>query len=183
MTDLYDIPLTTIDGERVSLADYKGKVVLVVNVASKCGLTPQYEQLESLYEAQKEKGLVVLGFPSNEFAGQEPGSDGEIQEFCTSVYGVEFPMFSKVCVNGEQRHPLYKKMIDEQPKAHQVQDSLLKSRLAENKLLPANEQDVMWNFEKFLIGRDGHVVGRYAPDMTVDNPVLADAIEQQLHSA
>lgn len=180
MSNIYDVNLTTIEGKPVSLEDYAGKVLLVVNVASKCGLTPQYEQLEKLYEQYKGEGLVVLGFPSNEFAGQEPGSEEEIAEFCRSTYGVEFPMFSKISVNGEERHPLYQQLIEAQPQAHQMQDSLLKSKLGENNLLPANDEDIMWNFEKFLVSRDGRVVGRFAPDMTVDDPILADAIQAQL---
>lgn len=180
MTALYDIPVTTITGEAKTLGDYAGNVLLVVNVASKCGLTPQYEQLEKLYQAHKDQGLAVLGFPSNEFAGQEPGTEAEISDFCRSTYGVQFPMFSKICVNGEERHPLYQALIAEKPNALMVPDSPLKAKLSEYGLLPKGDTDVMWNFEKFLIGKDGTVVGRFAPDMTVEDPILAQAIQEQL---
>lgn len=182
MSNLYDINVTTIDGKAKTLGDYAGKVLLVVNVASKCGLTPQYEGLEKLHEQHSADGLVVMGFPCNQFAGQEPGAEDEIQSFCVSNYGVKFPMFSKISVNGADRHPLYQRLIEAQPKAEHLPDGSLRSRLAERNLLPGNESDVMWNFEKFLVSRDGKVVGRFAPDMTVDHPLLAGAISAQLGS-
>ena len=181
MSSLYEISATTIDGQATTLNDFAGKTLLIVNVASKCGLTPQYEQLEALYEKYKDKGLVVMGFPSNEFAGQEPGSDAEIKEFCQMTFGVKFPMFGKVSVNGEQRHPLYNNLVAAQPKAQQLENSPLKAKLEEHGLLGGkSESDIMWNFEKFLVSGDGKVVGRFAPDITVDHPDLAAAIEQQL---
>lgn len=182
MHSVYEIPVTTIDGRPQTLGDFAGKVLLVVNVASKCGLTPQYEQLEKLYEQLADQGFEVLGFPSNEFAGQEPGTEEEIMSFCRSTYGVQFPMFSKICVNGDARHPLYRLLVAAKPKAEANPEGGLRARLAERDLLPAGDTDIMWNFEKFLIGRDGEVLGRFAPDMTVEHPHLKAAIEQALAS-
>jgi glutathione peroxidase len=179
-TTLLDIPLRRIDNTEGSLADYKGSVLLIVNVASKCGLTPQYAGLEKAYETQRERGLVVLGFPSNDFAAQEPGTESEIQTFCQTTFGVKFPMFSKIAVNGEARHPLYSALIAAQPKATAVPDSKLREKLGSRGLLPKGESDVMWNFEKFLVSRDGKVIGRFAPDITVEDQPLAGAIEKAL---
>ncbi|ODT13287.1 MAG: glutathione peroxidase [Kaistia sp. SCN 65-12] len=151
---LYDIAVDRIDGNKASLGDYAGRVLLVVNVASKCGLTPQYDGLEALYRTYKDKGLTVLGFPSNNFKGQEPGSNEEIQEFCRLTYGIDFPMFAKISVTGDDRHPLY--------------DAL------------AGDQDISWNFEKFLIGRDGKVAARFAPQTTPEDPAIVAAIEAEL---
>ena len=180
MTALYDIPLKKIDGSSGTLAEYAGKVVLIVNVASKCGLTPQYASLEKAYETYKSRGLVVLGFPSNDFAGQEPGTEDEIQAFCSGTFGVQFPMYSKVSINIGERHPLYAALIAAQPSALQTEGSVLKEKLGARGLLPAKDSDVTWNFEKFLIGRDAQVIGRFAPDMTVEDPKLLAAIESAL---
>lgn len=159
MTALADIPVKTIKGDDASLADYAGKALLVVNVASKCGLTPQYEGLEKLYRAYKDDGLVVLGFPANDFAGQEPGSNEEIATFCTTNFGVDFPMFEKITVKGEDKHPLYAELIAESD---------------------SPDAEVAWNFEKFLVSRDGHVVKRFGPRTTPDDPDLIAAIEATL---
>nr|WP_321269839.1 glutathione peroxidase [uncultured Tolumonas sp.] len=175
-----ELPLTQIDGSSAQLSDFAGSVLLIVNVASKCGLTPQYTALQAIYDKYKSQGFEILAFPSNEFAAQEPGTDAEISDFCSLNYGVTFPLFSKICVNGELRHPLYQWLIAEQPQAIAKIDGTLRSRLADRQLLPANETDIMWNFEKFLIGRDGHVIGRYAPDLTPDSPELVAAIESAL---
>ena len=153
-SSLYDIPLLRIDGSETTLADYAGRVLLVVNVASKCGLTPQYDGLESLYRTYKDRGLTVLGFPANDFAGQEPGSNEQIQDFCRSTYGVDFPMFAKITVKGKGRHPLY--------------DVL------------AGSQDISWNFEKFLIARDGTVAARFTPKTVPEDPTVIRAIEDEL---
>jgi glutathione peroxidase len=177
---LYDVPVKRIDGSPASLKDYQGDVLLVVNVASKCGLTPQYEGLEKLYRQYQGKGFKVLGFPANEFAGQEPGSNAEIQQFCTSNYGVDFPMFEKVVVKGEGQHPLFQQMIEQKPKAQMKTESQLRETLNKHGLGPANDRDIMWNFEKFLIGRDGKVAGRFAPDFAPDDPDLTSAIEAEL---
>ena len=175
-----ELPLTQIDGSPAHLSDFAGSVLLIVNVASKCGLTPQYTALQAIYDKYKSQGFEILAFPSNEFAAQEPGTDAEISDFCSLNYGVTFPLFSKICVNGESRHPLYQWLIAEQPQALAKIDGTLRSRLADRQLLPANETDIMWNFEKFLIGRDGHVIGRYAPDITPDSSELVAAIELAL---
>ena len=173
------IPVAKLDGTPASLGDWKGKVRLVVNVASKCGLTPQYEGLEKLYKSHKDKGLEVMGFPANNFGTQEPGTNAEIGSFCSTTYGVTFPMFSKISVKGEDQHPLYKALIDAQPKAS-AKDNSFKERLAGYGIKPENDTDVLWNFEKFLVGRDGKVIGRFAPDIAADDPLLVDAIEKAL---
>jgi glutathione peroxidase len=178
MSKIYDIAINSIDGKPQKLGDYAGKVLLIVNVASKCGLTPQYESLEKAYEQYRDKGLVVLGFPCNQFGEQEPGSEAEIHDFCISNFGVKFPMFSKLDVNGDTRHPLYRSLIAAQPKA--VAGAGLREKLAGYGRKPAADSDVLWNFEKFLINRNGEVVARFDPDIAVDDPTLLQAIEKQL---
>jgi glutathione peroxidase len=178
MTNLQQIPLQTIDGKPASLGDYAGKVLLVVNTASKCGLTPQYEGLEALYSRFRDQGLVVLGFPSNDFAGQEPGSNDEIASFCAVNYSVDFPLFSKVQVVGPQKHPLYASLVAEQPKA--VGSESFREKLKGYNVNPNPEPEVLWNFEKFLIARDGRTVARFSPDMVPADSVLVDAIEREL---
>ena len=158
---LYDIPLTTLSGASTTLGEYKGKVVLVVNVASKCGLTPQYEGLENLQKKYAGKGFTVLGVPCNQFLGQEPGTADEIKEFCSTNYGVTFPLTEKVEVNGEGRHPLY----------HQ----LTATNDAEGKA-----GDIQWNFEKFLVRPDGTVAARFRPRTEPDSPEVLAAIEEVL---
>ncbi|CNK10586.1 glutathione peroxidase [Yersinia mollaretii] len=177
---IYSIPVNTIDHQSVQLEKYKGSVLLVVNVASQCGLTKQYEGLENLYKTYHEQGFEVLGFPSNEFAGQEPGSDEEIQAFCRGTFGVEFPMFSKIEVNGPQRHPLYQQLIAAKSVAVKPEGSEFYQRLASKGREPKQPGDILWNFEKFLIGRDGVVLERFAPDMTPEDPMLVAAITQAL---
>ncbi|MFV8820106.1 glutathione peroxidase [Haliea sp. E17] len=181
MTALTDISLTTIDGNKTTLGEFTGKVCLVVNVASKCGLTPQYEGLEALYRQYASDGLVVLGFPANDFAGQEPGTDEEIREFCSTSYDVTFPMFSKIQVTGEAKHPLYAALTSAAPSTSNS-DQAMRSRLEGHGLSPTSPPEVLWNFEKFLIGRDGRVIARFAPDTTPDNPELAAALESALAS-
>ncbi|MFM9025519.1 MAG: glutathione peroxidase [Planctomycetaceae bacterium] len=150
--------MKSLAGEPVDLAAYKGKVVLVVNVASRCGYTRQYAGLQKLYDAHKDKGFVILGFPANDFGAQEPGSDAEIAEFCSTKYGVTFPMFAKITVKGDGKPPLYAALTDAvEPKG-----------------------EVAWNFEKFLIGRDGTVVGRYKSGVAPDSTALVKAIEAEL---
>ena len=177
---LYDIPLTQIDGTSSSLGQYQGKVLLVVNVASKCGLTPQYEGLESLYQSKKDQGLEVLGFPANNFKEQEPGSDSDIQSFCSTTYGVHFPLFSKISVTGDDKHPLYSALTAAQPAA--TGDGPFRERLKGYGIENDSQSEVLWNFEKFLIGRDGQVIGRFAPDVAADDPRLTAAIEAALAS-
>lgn len=175
---LHDIPLKAIDGQDSSLAGYRGKVLLVVNVASKCGLTPQYSGLESLYQTKRAEGLEVLGFPANNFKGQEPGSNDEIASFCSTQYDVHFPLFSKISVLGEDQHPLYAALTEKQPVA--TGDGPFREKLKGYGVNPENQADVLWNFEKFLISRDGDVVGRFAPDVAANDPRLVAAIDAEL---
>jgi glutathione peroxidase len=175
---LYDIPLRQIDGSSASLADYRGNVLLVVNVASKCGLTPQYTELERLYQDKHANGLEVLGFPANNFKGQEPGSDSEIAKFCSANYSVHFPLFSKISVLGEDQHPLYARLTAAQPAT--IGDGPFRERLKSYGVNSENSADVLWNFEKFLLSRKGEVVARFAPDVTADDPRLVSAIDGEL---
>ena len=178
MTQLQQIPLKTIDGKPASLGDYAGKVLLVVNTASKCGLTPQYEGLTALYSRFRDRGLVVLGFPSNDFAGQEPGSNEEIASFCAINYAVEFPLFSKMKVVGPQKHPLYAALVAEQPKA--AGSEAFREKLKGYNVDPNPEPEVLWNFEKFLVAREGRTVARFSPDMAPTDDSLIDAVEREL---
>jgi glutathione peroxidase len=175
---LYDIPLKKIDGAPGSLDEYRGKVLLVVNVASKCGLTPQYQGLEALYQDKHGKGLEVLGFPANDFKGQEPGSDAEIQQFCSTSYDVHFPLYSKISVVGEQQHPLYARLTTGLPAA--TGDGPFRERLKGYGIETSKQGEVLWNFEKFLIGRKGEIAGRFAPDVAADDPRLTAAIDAEL---
>ena len=177
---LQDIPLRRIDGSPATLADFAGKVLLVVNVASECGLTPQYEGLEKLYREKREQGLEVLGFPANEFGAQEPGTNQEIQSFCTKNYGVTFPMFEKIVVKGQDQHPLYRALVEAQPKAENFGDDGFEKKLRDFGVVQDEPSDVMWNFEKFLLGRDGQVIGRFAPGIAPDHPQLRAAIDQAI---
>ncbi|HEX2590981.1 MAG TPA: glutathione peroxidase [Rhizomicrobium sp.] len=180
MTALYDIPVDRIDGSKASLKDKKGDVLLVVNVASKCGLTPQYEALEKLHEKYAGKGFAVLGFPANNFAGQEPGSNEEIAEFCTTKFNVQFPMYAKISVRGDDMHPLYAELVSEQPAAQKNDPSQLRQILDKNGLGPKTDTEVMWNFEKFLVDRNGKAVARFAPDIAPDDARITAAIEAEL---
>ncbi|WP_459618649.1 glutathione peroxidase [Bordetella sp. 2513F-2] len=158
MTTLYDFSARDIDGNERSLSDYAGQVVLVVNVASKCGFTPQYSGLEALYRDYREQGFTVLGFPCNQFGRQEPGDEAEIREFCDTQYGVTFPLYAKVDVNGPDAHPLYRWLKEQKPGV-------------------LGTEGIKWNFTKFLIGRDGRVIERYAP---TDAP---DALREDIAAA
>lgn len=178
-TAIQDVPLKTISGADAKLGDYAGKVLLVVNVASKCGLTPQYEALEKLYKDYKDKGVVVLGFPANNFGAQEPGTDAEITDFCTTNFGVDFPMFSKISVKGDDQHPLYQKLTTERP-AKTFKDDSFVQRMKGYGIVAEKEEDVLWNFEKFLIAKDGTVADRFSPDITPDDPIITKAIEAEL---
>lgn len=155
---LYDFNMKDIDGKEMPLAKFKGKVVLVVNVASKCGLTPQYEGLQKLYTTYKDKGFVILGFPANQFGGQEPGTDTEIKQFCTGKYNVTFPMFSKIVVKGDGIHPLYTWLLGS----------------------TENKGDIEWNFAKFLVGKDGRVLKRFNPRVTPEDKDFVATIEAAL---
>ena len=181
MTDaaIASIPLKTIAGNAATLGDYAGEVLLVVNVASKCGLTPQYAGLEALYERYAAQRFRVLGFPANDFAGQEPGSDAEIGDFCSTNYSVTFPMFSKISVAGPDRHPLYTALTAAQP-APLTSDEGMRALLTKHGMTPNPAGEMLWNFEKFLIGRDGTVIARFSPDTTPDDPRLIETIEAAL---
>ncbi len=180
MTELQSIPLSRIDGTAVSLRDFAGSVLLVVNVASKCGLTPQYEALEKLYREYRDAGLSVLGFPANDFGAQEPGTNQEIAEFCSTRFDVDFPMFEKLSVKGAEQHPLYKALVAAQPSATQAPGSGFAEKLRGYGIVPDSPSDVLWNFEKFLIDREGNVIDRFAPDVTPDSPELRSAIDRAL---
>jgi glutathione peroxidase len=158
---LYDIPIHTLQGDDAKLGDYKGKALLLVNVASKCGLTPQYEGLERLQKTYGDRGFSVIGFPSNQFMGQEPGTAEEIAQFCSATYGVTFPLMEKIDVNGEERHPIYAELTEKQD--------------AEGKA-----GDITWNFEKFLVSPKGDIVARYRPQVEPEDPTIVSDIEAQL---
>ena len=159
---LYDIPIHRLDGSDSSLGEFKGKAALIVNVASKCGLTPQYEGLERIHERYADRGFTVLGFPCNQFLGQEPGTPEEIATFCSTTYGVTFPLFEKIDVNGDEKHPLY--------------EELEKTPDDEN----GHTGDIRWNFEKFLVSPDGDVVARFNPTVEPEAPQVVAAIEKVL---
>ena len=183
---LYDIPVHKITGEGTSLADYRGKVLLIVNVASKCGLTPQYDALEKIYARFKDSGFVVCGFPANDFGGQEPGSNEDIQAFCRSTFGVDFPMFSKITVTGPDTHPLYQTLIAAEPKAtspgREAFRENLNGFLQQHGATTNPEPGILWNFEKFLIDRNGRVAVRFSPEVLPDDPAVVAAIESALNS-
>ncbi len=159
--DIFGIPISDLAGSPSSLAPYQGKAILAVNVASRCGLTPQYEGLERLQKQYGDRGFTVLGFPCNQFMGQEPGTAEEIKEFCSTTYGVTFPLFEKIEVNGENRHPIYQQLTD-------VPDS------------DGSAGDIQWNFEKFLIAPDGQTVQRFRPGVEPEDPAVVEAIEAAL---
>jgi glutathione peroxidase len=161
---LYDIPIHTLQGDDTSLADYAGKTLLLVNVASKCGLTPQYEGLERLQKTYGDKGFSVIGFPCNQFMGQEPGTSEEIAAFCSTTYGVTFPLMEKIEVNGEGRHPIY-------------------GELSEQEDAEGKAGDITWNFEKFLVSPAGQIVARYRPQVEPEDPAVVGDIEAQLSAA
>jgi glutathione peroxidase len=166
MTGTYDFEGTTADGKQVPLRDYEGKVLLIVNVASKCGLTPQYEGLESLYREDRDRGLEILGFPCNQFMEQEPGTDAEIQDFCSTAYDVTFPVLSKIAVNGPDADPLYQYLRGQAPGDFGPQYGEFYTAISRLRPDADGTDEVKWNFTKFLIGRDGQVVKRYEPPVS-----------------
>ncbi|KYG66420.1 glutathione peroxidase [Bdellovibrio bacteriovorus] len=180
--NVYDFAVTQMGGKKTTLADYKGQVMLLVNTASKCGLTPQYEGLEELYKEYKSQGLQVLGFPANEFLAQEPGSNSEIQEFCKMKFGIDFPMFEKVVVKGEGQHPLFNFLTTTRPETTMKPGGSLMEKLKAGGLLTGKPEDIKWNFEKFLINRKGELVGRFSPEIAPQDPILVDAIKKELAS-
>lgn len=172
-SSIQEIQVKTINGKATKLGDFRGKALLIVNVASKCGLTPQYDGLEKLYEKYREQGLEVLGFPANEFGAQEPGSNEEIAEFCRTNFGVKFPMFEKIVVKGPGQHPLYKELTTAKPTPKTKPGS---------KITPKPTGEISWNFEKFLVDRNGLVIDRFAPDIAPEDPMIVKAIETALKS-
>ena len=181
MSKLYQIPVTTIDGTPTTLATYQGKVLLLVNVASKCGLTPQYEGLQRLYEQRRDQGLEILGFPSNDFREQEPGTEAQIAEFCSLIYNVQFPLFAKLSVSGEHQHPLYHELTQQVPVP--TGEGPMREKLSGYGIEVNPPPAVQWNFEKFLVGRNGQVIGRFAPDVGADDPRMLSDIEAALAQA
>lgn len=184
-TLIYDIQVNRITGEPATLAEFRGKVLLIVNVASQCGLTSQYDGLEKIYSRYRDRGFEVLGFPANDFAGQEPGSNQEIATFCQSTFGASFPMFEKMEVTGPNAHPLYRALTAAKPTAEIADpgfraglDSFLKSSGATTRPLP----EILWNFEKFLVDREGNIIARFAPDMLPEDARITAAIEKALQA-
>ena len=177
---IYEIPVRRIDGRETTLAEFEGKTLLVVNVASKCGLTPQYEGLESLYKEYKDQGFEVLGFPANNFLAQEPGTNDEIQEFCEHNYGVSFPLYQKISVKGDDQHLLYHHLTDENGVADIANGSEFEEKLAGFGQERTKPNDVLWNFEKFLIGKNGEVAARIAPDVTAEDSRVVEAVKAEL---
>ncbi|WP_127784094.1 glutathione peroxidase [Rhodococcus sp. X156] len=178
MSALVDIPFATADGRQVSLADHAGEVVLVVNVASRCGLTPQYEALQGLHSSLQARGLTVLAFPANNFMGQEPGTDAEIADFCSTQYAVTFPVLAKISVVGDDQHPLYAELTRQAPAAAGTSD--FRDNLRAAGIEPTEDPDVLWNFEKFLVSKQGEVVARFAPSVAPDAPEIVRAVEAEL---
>ncbi|MDQ6787755.1 MAG: glutathione peroxidase [Acidobacteriota bacterium] len=177
--EFYEIPVKKIDGTNTNLSEYKNKVLLVVNVASKCGLTPQYTGLEKLYENYREKGFEVLGFPANNFMGQEPGSEEEIKDFCSTNYDVQFPLFSKISVKGADQNLLYKYLTETKPETD-VNDGEFEAKLKGYGSTRATPNEVLWNFEKFLVGKNGEIAARFAPDVTAEDERLIEKVEEEL---
>lgn len=180
--NFHQFTMNKINGQSINLESYKGKVLLVVNVASECGLTPQYESLEKIYEKYNKNNFEVLGFPANEFGAQEPGSNAAIHDFCTSKFGIKFPMFEKIIVKGEGQHALYQFLTNAQPEAKQVNGNAFEEKLKTYGITRTNKTDILWNFEKFLINKNGEVVQRFGPDVEPNDPIITTAIEQLLNS-
>ena len=178
--NLLNIEFKDAQGETKTLSDYQAKAYLVVNTASRCGLTPQYQALQALYTKYKGQGLEVVAFPANEFLAQEPGTDEEIQNFCQSNFGVDFPVNKKIIVKGEGQHPLYQALTQKKPVAFKKNDGALEEKLRAKGLIDGNDQDIHWNFEKFLLSSTGEIVERFFPDVAPDDSVLVEKIEQVL---
>ena len=176
---ILETPVKRNDGTEDTLKAYAGKVLLVVNVASKCGLTPQYKGLEELYQAKNAQGLEVLGFPANDFNSQEPASDEEIKTFCSTTYDVHFPLFAKISVLKDSKHPLYEQLKSAKPEA--IGEGPMREKLKGFGIAPNEAPEILWNFEKFLIGRNGEVVARFAPDVAADDARLVAALDAELN--
>lgn len=179
MSIIESIKVKAIDGRDAALADYAGTVRLVVNVASKCGLTPQYDALEALHSRFSGQGFAVLGFPANDFGAQEPGSNAEIADFCRTNFSVSFPMFEKITVTGADKHPLYAALTSAVPLSEGDADDF-RDKLRGYGMTPTEAPEVLWNFEKFLVARNGSVAARFAPTLAPDDPAIIAAIEREL---
>ncbi len=177
MAELLDITFENIQGETKSLKDFDAKAFLIVNVASKCGLTPQYEGLEQIYREFKDQGLLVLGFPANEFLAQEPGTNEEIQNFCQTQYDVTFPVLKKIVVKGSGQHPLYTKLTETKTEAVTDPESKFLDMLKEKGLLSGEAHDIKWNFEKFLVNSNGKIINRYSPDLKANHELILNDIK------
>ncbi|MEJ7849602.1 MAG: redoxin family protein [Pyrinomonadaceae bacterium] len=177
---LYEIPVRRMDGTETTLSEFEGKALLIVNVASKCGLTPQYEGLEKLYKEYKGQGLEILGFPANNFLAQEPGTNEEIQEFCQANYDVTFPLYQKISVKGDDQHLLYHYLTDQKGEADIANGNEFEEKLAGFGQSRTNPGDVLWNFEKFLVDKNGVVASRIAPDVTAEDPRVLERVQAEL---
>ena len=182
MQELYSIPLRRADKSESTLGEYRGKVLLLVNVASECGLTYQYDGLEKLHEKYGPQGFSVLGFPANEFGAQEPGTDAQIQEFCRTTFGVKFPVFAKLAVKGPSQHPLYALLTRTLPQPSESRNPLrqLYRKVRHSGSYVGEVGEITWNFEKFLVARDGNLAARFSPDVKPEDPAIAAAIEAEL---
>ncbi|PIQ29159.1 glutathione peroxidase [bacterium (Candidatus Blackallbacteria) CG17_big_fil_post_rev_8_21_14_2_50_48_46] len=180
MSNLQTIPFKDKQGEEKTLKDFQAKATLVVNVASKCGLTPQYTGLQALYEKYHAQGLEIMGFPANEFLAQEPGSNEEIQSFCSLNYGVGFPIHQKIVVKGEGQHPLYKALTEGQPEAIKNENGQFETLLSSKGLITGEPHEIHWNFEKFLLNAEGQIVARFFPDITAKDERVISQIEALL---
>ncbi len=170
------------NGQVKTIKDFNAKAYLIVNVASKCGLTPQYEGLQSLYTKYHDKGLEILAFPANEFLAQEPGTDAEIQEFCSLQYNVTFPVNKKIVVKGDGQHPLYKFLTEAVKESVRKEGGTLEARLNENGLITGRAQDIKWNFEKFLVSANGEIINRYFPEFSPEDELIISDLEKTLNN-
>lgn len=180
MSQLNSIAFQDKNGENKTIQDFDAKAYLVVNVASKCGLTPQYEALQALYQKYKDQGLEILAFPANEFLAQEPGTDAEIQNFCSTHYKVTFPVNRKIVVKGEGQHPLYKALTESQPEAIKNENGQFETLLTGKGLITGAPHDIHWNFEKFLLNAEGEIVARFFPDIAPDDARITGQVEALL---
>jgi glutathione peroxidase len=182
MSNISNIEFKNPQGETKTLQDYQAKAYLIVNTASKCGLTPQYEGLEALYEKYKDQGLEILAFPANEFLAQEPGSNDEIQEFCKANFGIKFPVNQKIVVKGEGQHPLYQALTEGKKEAVRNNASDFEKRLTDKGLITGQDHEIHWNFEKFLVDANGNIIERFFPDVAPNDSLIIEKIEKLLNT-
>ncbi|MBC75993.1 MAG: glutathione peroxidase [Halobacteriovoraceae bacterium] len=182
MSTIKEIPFKNAQGESKTLKDFPAKAYLIVNTASKCGLTPQYEALQALYKEYKEQGLEILGFPANEFLEQEPGSTDEIQSFCKLNFGVEFPILQKIVVKGENQHPLYQALTEGREEAVRNESGDFEKLLTDKGLITGDKKDIHWNFEKFLLDENGNIVERFFPDVSPQDDKIVGKVQELVKS-